>query len=145
MNYKNLNIFEKLGFFIIEHYHRFICFSFVGFGAFLIDWIFFNAFYRGGIEFVFSRFFSALISMVFNFGVNRNFTFRAREHPIKKQIFRWIIVYSIAILANVIVGKLVLNSLGENILNANIAYFAGILVAIPIAFLGSLLWAFKKH
>ena len=143
-NYK-LNIFEKLGFFIIEHFNRFICFAFVGFGAFLIDWIFFNAFYRVGIEFVFSRVSSAIISTIFNFNINRHFTFRARGHSIKKQLFRWIIVYSIAILANVIVGKLVLNSLGENILNANIAYFAGILVAIPIAFLGSLLWAFKKH
>lgn len=123
---------------------KFMIFCLVGFGAFLIDWLFFNAFYNVGIRFVFSRVSSAIISMVFNFGVNRNSTFRAIGYSVKKQIFRWIIVYSIAILVNVIVGKLVLNLLGENILNANIAYFAGILVAIPIAFLGSLLWVFKK-
>jgi putative flippase GtrA len=144
MKYKNLNIFERLGFFIIEHFNKFIYFCFVGFGAFLIDWIFFNAFYRVGINFIFSRTTSAIISTVFNFNINRYFTFRAIGHSIKKQIFRWIVVYSIAILANVVVGKLVLNLLGENIMNANIAYFAGILVAIPISFLGSLLWAFKK-
>ncbi len=143
-NYK-LNIFEKLGFFIIEHFNRFICFSFVGSGAFLIDWIFFNAFYRVGIEFVFSRVSSAFISMVFNFGVNRNFTFHARDYSIKKQVPKWVIVYVIAILANVIVGKLVLNLLEESVLNANIAFLAGIMIAIPISFLGSLLWVFKKH
>ena len=78
MDYKNLNLFEKLGFFIIEHFNRFICFCFVGFGAFLIDWIFFNAFYRVGIQFVFSRASSAIISTIFNFNINRHFTFRAR-------------------------------------------------------------------
>ena len=144
MKHKNLNIFEKLGFFIIDNFNRFICFCFVGFGAFLIDWIFFNAFYRTEVGFIFSRTSSAIISVIFNFNINRYFTFKATGDSITKQIFRWVLVYFVAISANVITGKLVLNFLGESILNANIAYFAGILVAIPIAFLGSLLWAFKK-
>ncbi len=145
MKHKNLNIFEKLGFFLVENLWKFIGFCLVGVGAFLIDWIFFNAFYRVGIDFIISRTSSALISTIFNFNINRNFTFRAREYSIKKQIFKWVIVYSIALLANVIVGKLVLNFLGESVLNANIAFLSGIVIAIPIAFLGSLFWAFKKR
>ena len=144
MKYKNLNIFEKLGFFIIGNFGKFISFCLIGFGAFLIDWIFFNAFYNVKVGFVLSRASSAIISTVFNFNANRIVTFRARGYSAKKQLFRWVIVYAIAISANVITGKIVLNILGENVLNANIAYFAGILVAIPIAFLGSLLWAFKR-
>ena len=124
-------------------FSKFIVFCFVGFGAFLIDWIFFNAFYNTGIGFVFSKVISAGISMVFNFGVNRNFTFSSKT-SVKTSVIKWLIIYVVAIFANIWVGKSILNILGESVLNANIAYFAGILVAIPIAFLGSLLWAFKK-
>lgn len=124
-------------------FSKFMVFCIVGFFAFLIDWVFFNAFYLTGIGFVSSKIVSAGISMVFNFGVNRNFTFSSKT-SVKKSLFKWLIIYIIAISANIILGKTVLNILGENILNVNIAYFAGILVAIPIAFLGSLLWAFKK-
>lgn len=145
MRYNNLNIFEKIGFFIIGNFGKFIRFCLIGFGAFLIDWIFFNAFYNVNIGFVFSRVTAAIISTIFNFNSNRLFTFRATAHSIKKQLFRWVIVYAISISASVITGKIVLDILGENVLNANIAYFAGILVAIPIAFLGSLFYAFKKH
>ncbi len=145
MEHYNLNFFEKLGFFIINNFGKFICFCLVGFGAFVIDWIFFNAFYSTGIGFIFSKISSALISIVFNFNINRNFTFSARGHPVKKQMFRWVVIYFISISASVISGEMVLNYLGESILNANIAYFIGLIVAIPIAFLGSLFWAFKKH
>ncbi len=124
-------------------FSKFVAFCFVGFGAFLIDWIFFNAFYNTGIGFIFSKVISAGISMVFNFGVNRNFTFSSKT-SVKTSAIKWFIVYAVAIFANIWVGNSILNILGESVLNANIAYFAGIIVAIPIAFLGSLLWAFKK-
>jgi len=130
--------------FVKKHFWKFFIFCFVGFCAFLIDWSFFNLFYKIGVGFVSSRFCSAIISMIFNFNINKNITFKAKGHSVKKQIIRWLIVYSIAILINISVGKIVLNMLGENLLNVNIAYFAGIAIAIPISFLGSLLWVFKK-
>tara|TARA_Y100000310_G_C20599268_1_gene772136 strand:+ start:892 stop:1302 length:411 start_codon:yes stop_codon:yes gene_type:complete len=130
--------------FIRNHFWKFVFFCLVGVTAFFIDWAFFNLFYRISSLFVFSRTISAGISMIFNFNINRNITFKARGGLIKKQITRWFTVYFIAFLANVIVGKIVLITLGENLLNANIAFFAGVIVAIPISFLGSLLWAFRK-
>ena len=123
---------------------KFIVFCLVGFSSFLIDWFFFNIFYYIGIGFIFSRFSSAIISMIFNFNVNRNFTFSARGGPIKKHLYKWLILYGFAIFVNVAVGKLILISLGESLLNANIDYFCGVAIAIPISFLGSLLWVFKE-
>jgi putative flippase GtrA len=129
----------------MRNFHKFIIFCFVGVVAFLIDWLFFNIFYLVGIVFIFSRIFSAGISMVFNFSVNRNFTFRARNHKIRKQVIKWLTVYFIAIFANISIGKFVLILLGENLFTANLAVFAGAVIAIPISFFGSLLWVFKKE
>jgi putative flippase GtrA len=46
--------------------------------------------------------------------------------------------------ANVLVGKGVLLLLNDSLLSANIAAIAGLAVSIPISFLGSMLWVFKK-
>ena len=81
--------------------------------------------------------------MIFNFTINRNFTFSARQKSLKKQIPKWLIVHLVAFLARGGVSKLVLIVLGESLLNANIAFFIGVAISIPIAFMGSLLWAFK--
>ncbi len=128
----------------MNHFKKFVIFCFVGFGAFLISWIFFNIIYKISSRFVFSMIISAIISMIFNFNVNRNLTFSARGHSIKKQVIRWLIVYVVSISINISVAKLVLLALGESLLNVNIAFLAGVAVGIPIGFLGSLLWAFKK-
>jgi len=129
----------------MKHFKKFMIFCCVGLGAFLIDWLIFNIIYSIVPWFVFSRIISAVTSMVFNFNMNRNLTFSARGHSIKKQVVRWLVVYGISATANISVGKLTLLALGESLLNANIAFFAGVAVGIPIGFLGSLLWAFKKH
>jgi len=131
--------------FIKKHFWKFMMFCLVGVGAFLIDWVFFNLFYLIHIEFIFSRVFAAGISMIFNFSVNRNLTFSARGSAVKKQVTKWLTVYLIAIFMNIAVGKLILLLLGESTLNANIAYLVGTSIAIPISFLGSLLWVFRKE
>jgi putative flippase GtrA len=130
--------------FIKNHFFKFIIFSFVGFGAFIIDWMFFNLFYFIGLGFVISISFAWLVSVIFNFTINRNFTFSARGFCIKKQFIKWAIIYFIAFLARLGVGNLVLFILGNGTLNANIAYLSGIIISIPISFLGSLLWVFNK-
>lgn len=128
----------------IRNLLRFVLFCFVGLCAFLIDWGFFNLFYAIGFGFVLSMTLGVAISMIFNFSVNRNITFSARGHSIRKQILRWLSVYFIAFLARISIGKIILISLGETSLTVQIAYFVGIAIAIPIDFFGSLLWAFKK-
>jgi putative flippase GtrA len=130
--------------FVKRNFWRFFIFGIIGFIAFLIDLGFFNLFYSIALGFLLSRVLSAIIAMVFNFILNRNITFSARHTPVKKQIVKWLIVYTIGIGLNTLVGKLVIVFLGESVLNANIAFFSGLLVSVPICFLGSLLWAFKK-
>ena len=129
----------------MRNFKKFVIFCLVGFSAFLIDWLIFNIIYWISSEFIFSKIISAIFSLTFNFNMNRNLTFSARGAAVKKQIIRWIIIYGISVSVNIAVGKLVLVILGENLLNANIAFFAGIAIAIPIGFFGSLLWAFKKN
>lgn len=123
---------------------KFIVFGLVGFGAFLIDWVAFNIIYNFSSNFIFSRISSALFSLLFNFSMNRNVTFSAREGSVSRQLIKWMIVYTISISANVLAGKIVLLYIGESLLNANIAFIAGIAFAIPISFFGSMLWVFKK-
>lgn len=128
-----------------KKYLRFLCFCVVGTTAFLIDWAIFNLSYKLTSFFVLSLAFGWCISMIFNFSVNRNLTFSARGYFIKKQLSKWLIVYAFSFLIRAITGKITLFMLGESVLNANIAYFVGIAIEIPINFFGSLLWAFKKE
>tara|TARA_Y100000310_G_C20610832_1_gene777901 strand:+ start:609 stop:1022 length:414 start_codon:yes stop_codon:yes gene_type:complete len=131
--------------FIKNHFVKFTIFSFVGLCAFVIDWLFFNLFYKIGSGFILALFIGWIVSMTFNFTLNRNLTFSARGFSIRKQAFKWLIIYFIAFLARTGLGKFILLIIGENPLTANIAFFAGLIVSIPISFLGSLLWVFKKE
>ncbi len=124
--------------------YKFLIFCLIGGFAFLIDFGFFNLFYYFGIGFVVAATFSWIISMVFNFIINRNVTFSARGYSVKQQILKWIVVYFIAFLVKIGSGKLLLFFIGENALTANIAFIFGLAISIPISFFGSLLWAFRK-
>jgi len=130
---------------IKKHFWKFVVFCFVGGTSFLIDWGIFNLTYKFTSFFVFSMFVGTLIAMIFNFSINRNFTFNAKENIIRKQIAKWLIVYLFAFFIRVITGKTVLYLLGgDGVFNANIAFLSGVALAIPISFVGSLLWVFKK-
>lgn len=127
--------------------HKFIAFGCVGFVAFLVDWLMFNLFYFATKIFVFSLAMAWILSMIFNFSINRNFTFKAKGNGyphITKQAIKWIIVYLFGFLAKVATGWFVLMFIKETTFTANIAYFAGEIAMIPVTFFGSLLWAFKK-
>ena len=123
---------------------KFILFCLVGFGATVIDWSFFNLFYFLGIWFEVAITLSFLVSILFNFTMNRNFTFSARGHSVAKQAYKWIILYLFTLAIRIGIGKWVLVVLGESVLNANIALLAGFAISIPVGFLGSMLWVFKK-
>jgi len=124
-------------------WHKFIVFCFVGVGATLIDLLFFNIFYFITLPFIISRYMAIIISMIFNFTVNRNFTFSARHKKAHTQAWKFVILYILSMSANVFVGWGLLQVLGETTLTANMAAIAGIAVSIPINFFGNLFWVFK--
>jgi putative flippase GtrA len=123
---------------------KFFTFCFVGLGAFLIDFLFFNLFYRLTNQFIPSRVFSIILSMFFNFFTNRKITFSAEKQNVKKQIVKWLGVYGFSSIINILVGKGVLWIMQESVLSANIAFFVGLCFSIPINYLLSLKFVFKK-
>jgi len=124
---------------------KFVVFCIVGGSSFLIDLVFFNIFYFFGFGFLISRILAVLIALIFNFTLNRNFTFNARGERVRLQISRYIVIYSSANIINILVGFLIVSIFGESLLMGNVATVSGVLAAIPVSFIGSLLWTFKKH
>ena len=122
---------------------RFILFCFTGGMATLIDMIFFNIFFFFTSGFVISRIGGILSSIIFNFTFNRNITFRARHTRFHHQLWKFIIIYSISMTSNVLIGKLVLSFLDNSTLSANIAALSGLAVSIPIGFFGLMFWVFR--
>ena len=94
--------------------------------------------------FITSLFLAIGISIVFNFSMNRNVTFSAKGQPIKKQLPKYLLVYSTGAGANFFMALFIKSILGEGFLTENLALLAGLAVSVPISFFGSLLWAFKK-
>lgn len=127
-----------------QTFAKFLKFCMVGGIATLIDFMFFNAFFILSGFFIISRVMGILISMIFNFSSNKYFTFKAKGNT-SNQLIKYIIVYGIAMGANVFVSKIIYMLLGEGVLNANIAAAFGLIISIPTAFFGSLLWAFHKR
>jgi len=131
-----------------EKIWKFVKFCFVGGTSALIGLIFFNIFFLFSLNFVVCVLLSMAISIIYNFSMNRNVTFKARKISVKNQVWKYGIVYSISQGASLFTSITVRSLLGEGILEANIAVIAGIAISIPIGFFGSLLWAFKtkpKH
>jgi len=128
-----------------KKYFRFLFFCFVGGTATLIHLIAFNFFrFSMDLGFVTSLILAVLFSVGYNFTMNRNLTFSAKGQPLKKQIPRYILVYTLSISAEFITAIIMKNILGEGFIQENTALFVSYAVAIPISFFGSLLWAFKK-
>ena len=123
---------------------KFIKFCFVGGTSALIGLISFNVFFLLGVKFIGCVLLSMVISIIYNFSMNRNVTFKAKKTPVKKQILKYGLVYSISQSASLFTSIFVRSLLGEGILEANIAVISGIAISIPIGFFGSLLWAFKN-
>jgi putative flippase GtrA len=112
--------------------------------ATLIDLAFFNLFFILSSAFVLSRIGGILISILFNFTSNRNITFKAKKEKIPKQMLKFLVLYGISMGANVLTGKIVLSLLNDSLFSANIAAISGLIVSIPISFLGLMFWVFKE-
>ena len=132
--------------FIKTHFLKFIIFSLVGGSSALIHILFFNiSRFWLGTSFILALFFGTFISIIYNFSMNRNITFSAMNYSMKKQMIRFLIVYVIAISVNFMTALILENLLGAGIFQENIAAIGGIVMSIPISFLGSLFWVFKKN
>lgn len=137
---------------------KFAVFCFVGGTSALIHIAAFNIFFSrfnnfsnnelflfgASKNYVIATIIAILVSIIYNFTMNRNVTFSAKHEPINKQIPKYAVVYSLSTGFNFIVSVLIISLIGENTFNANIATISGIVASIPISFLGSLLWTFKK-
>jgi len=128
-----------------ENLNKFLRFGAVGVCAFLIDWGVFNFLFQITKYFLFSLGFAWVLSLTFNFIINRNYTFSAQKDPAGKQLLRWLLLHAIAFSARAGIGKGILEILGGGTVNANIAFVSGLIVSIPITFLGSMFWVFKKR
>lgn len=74
-------------------WRRLIKFGMVGGSAFAIDFVIYVGLTRvGHLPYLLSRTISLAIAMVWNFTLNRNWTFRAREGKVQHQATRFLIV-----------------------------------------------------
>lgn len=128
----------------MKGYQKFVAFCAVGGASAVVDLAFFNLAFFVGSSFILARIFGVLISMVFNFSMNRSVSFSARGGSIGGQVPKYFVVYAVSSTVNVLVGYLAVSILGPGAIQANIASVIGIVVAIPFSFFGMLLWAFKK-
>ncbi len=124
-------------------YSKFLSFCLVGGTGVLIETCFLNFFLFSETNFAFAKSVAILLSISFVFLINRQFTFSAKQGKLKKQLPRYILIYSLAFSVNFFMSLLFKEYLGEGFLNANIASMLGIISAIPISFFGSLFWIFK--
>lgn len=131
---------------IKKHFWKLVIFCFVGGTSAVIHMATFNI-SRFGIKlsFFISLIIAVLLSVCYNFYMNRNITFSAGGHSIKKQLPRYALVYSIAVIVNILTALIIKSILEPGTLNENIATISGIIFSIPVSFLGSLLWAFKNN
>jgi putative flippase GtrA len=127
----------------MKGFKKILSFCIAGTIGALIELASFNLFFLF-LAFPLSKLLALTVALSVNFTLNRNITFSASSEKKRKQIPRYVFVYSIAILANYFSSILANSILGPGVLNANIATVIGILVGLPITFLGSLFWIFKK-
>jgi len=117
-------------------------FLFVGGMATLIDILMFNVYFLTSGIFILSRFGGIVTSMIWNFIMNKKFTF-ASDGEITWELPRWLIVYAAAMGSNAILSTLTYNTIGPGGIEANIAAVLGLVISLPIAYLGSKYWIFK--
>jgi len=123
---------------------KFLFFCLAGMTSTIISLIIFNLLFWRGLAFSLSFILALLGGIICNFLMNRNIAFSAKGFPVKKQMWRYGIVYLMTRSVNFFVGLIMVYLLGEGTLQANIAAMIGIAAGIPVSFLGFLSWAFKK-
>ena len=123
---------------------KFFIFCFVGGISFLIDLSFLNLLYYFGWPFIAARTTSISLALIFNFFANHAITFHATHHQIRQQIIPYIIVYVVSNVVNLLSSALIIWLAQENVLVINVASLIGTFLSIPVSFLGSFYFTFKK-
>lgn len=121
---------------------KFILFCFAGGIGALTEIVFFNLFFLFSVFFI-SKFFALVFALSINFSINRNLTFSAKNERRRKQIPRYVLLYSFSTIINYFFSVFLNSILGGGLFYANLSVIAGILIGIPINFFGSLYWVFK--
>lgn len=142
-SFKDLYQLKKKGLSPVKR--KFFLFCFVGVVSTLVSLIIFNIFFWLGLAFNLSFILALLFGIICNFFMNRNIAFSAKGFPIRRQMWRYGLVYLISRSVNFLVGLIMVSLLGEGTLQANIAVMTGIVIGVPVSFFGSLLWIFKKE
>lgn len=126
----------------MKNFKKFIYFCVMGSIGALIELGVFNLLYIY-LSFEISKLVGLATALSLNFSLNRNITFSANNKKKSTQIFRYAIVYFIAILTNYSISVFLKHTLGCSIWSANLSVIAGIIAGIPITFFGSLYWVFN--
>lgn len=126
------------------NYNKFIVFCIVGLLSAIVDLIIFNQLFNLNIGFKISRASGVIGAVIFTFFLNREITFSAKNKKIINQLSKHLIIYGIVLFSNVLVSSTAVYWLGEEVFFANLASIVGIVYGIPISFIGSMLWTFKK-
>lgn len=128
----------------IKKIHDLFRFLFVGGIATLIDIIMFNIYFILSNLFVISRTGAIATSMIWNFIMNKKFTFNS-QGKISSELIRWLIVYIVSMSSNILISSLTYLIIGPGTIEANIAIILGLIISIPIAYLGSKYWVFTNE
>jgi putative flippase GtrA len=132
-----------------SNFWKFVSFCFVGGIAFLIDFAVFNtsAYFLGNAPLMpqLSRVLGIAISMIWNFSMNRSMTFKAKEGKIKSQLAKWLIVYGVTSVINIIIFSIMIGIIGNSFWDRNIAFVLGTGITLVLNFIGSFFWTFKKE
>jgi len=129
----------------MQTWKKFVSFCTVGGLASLVELGVFNLVFLLNNAFIASKIAGVFVALSFNFLVNRRFTFLDYNGKKKKQIPKFIAVYTVTILVNLLVSKTMFNILPTGSLYSNIAAASGIIASIPISFFGSLKWTFRNN
>ena len=129
----------------MQTWKKFVSFCTVGGFASLVELGVFNLVFLFDNSFLISKISGVFVALSFNFFVNRRFTFLDYNGKKKKQIPKFIIVYVVTILVNLLVSKTMFNVLPAGSLYSNVAAASGIIASVPISFFGSLRWTFKNN
>ncbi len=133
---------------IQKKFRKFIIFCFVGGIATLIDLGVFNLsaiiLGKGVVLLQISRLLGIIVSMMWNFVINRNLTFDAKNEKVRKQLPKWITLYSATSLINFLVFSWAVSVIGASFWERNIAFVCGYVISVPLNFVGSMFWAFRK-
>ncbi len=120
-----------------------IRFSIVGASGYAVNLILYALLVKVlGVEYLVAETVAWIVSAANNFVWNRHWTFKAREGQVHAQAARFFVVTLVALGANLIVLRLLVESAG---MDKVVAEMLALAASTPLNFLGNKLWSFRMH